>query len=93
MSTHVSHRDVWYTGHVQGVGFRAQVMTVARGFDVTGYIQNLLDGRVYLHAEGAGKEIEKFTEQIAVKLDGHIKSEEIREFSGVRTCRDFRIKQ
>lgn len=93
MSTHVSHRDVWYTGHVQGVGFRAQVMTVARGFDVTGYIQNLLDGRVYLHAEGAGKEVEKFTDQIAVTLDGHIKSEEIRGFSGVRTCRDFSIKQ
>ena len=48
MSTHVSHREVWYTGRVQGVGFRAQTLNVARGYEVTGYVQNLPDGRVYL---------------------------------------------
>ena len=51
MSTHVSHRDVWYVGHVQGVGFRAQVLGLARGYDVTGYVQNLADGRVYLYTQ------------------------------------------
>ena len=91
MSTHVSHRDVWYTGHVQGVGFRAQVLALARGFEVTGFIQNLNDGRVYLHVEGTGKAVEGLTEEIAKALDGHIRSEEIRDFSGVRTCRDFSI--
>ncbi len=91
MSTHVSHRDVWYTGHVQGVGFRAQVLALARGFEVTGFIQNLTDGRVYLHVEGTGKAVEGLTEEIAKALDGHIRSEEIRDFSGLRTCRDFSI--
>jgi acylphosphatase len=93
MSTHVSHRDVWYTGHVQGVGFRAQVLALARGFDVTGYVQNLPDGRVYLHAEGKGAEVEGFTDEIVKSLDGHIKSEEIKDFSGLRTCKDFSIKR
>lgn len=91
MSTHVSHRDVWYTGRVQGVGFRAQVLAVARGFDVTGYVQNLPDGRVYLHAEGSGREVEAFTDAVAGALDGHIRSEEIRDFTGVRTARTFSI--
>lgn len=91
MSTHVSHRDVWYTGRVQGVGFRAQVLALARGFDVTGYVQNLPDGRVYLHAEGAGQEVEAFTDAIAKSLDAHIRSEEIRDFSGLRTAREFTI--
>lgn len=93
MSTHVSHRDVWYLGHVQGVGFRAQVLCLARGYDVTGYVQNLTDGRVYLHAEGDEGEVEAFTDQIARSLDGHIRGEEIKTFTGLRTCREFAIRR
>jgi len=93
MSIHVSHRDVWYTGHVQGVGFRAQVLGLARGYDVTGYVQNLSDGRVYLHAEGDEVEVEGFTDQIAKSLDGHIRGEEIKTFTGLRTCREFAIRR
>ena len=93
MSTHVSHRDVWYVGHVQGVGFRAQVLGLARGYDVTGYVQNLPDGRVYLHAEGTESEVEAFTDQVAKSLDGHIRGEETRTFSGLRTCREFSIRR
>lgn len=93
MSTHVSHREVWYSGHVQGVGFRAQVLGIARGYDVTGLVQNLTDGRVYLHVEGAGNEVEAFTEEIIKSLDGHIRNIELRDFSGVRTSAQFIIKR
>ena len=93
MSTHVSHRDIWYAGPVQGVGFRAQVLGLARGYDVTGYVQNLTDGRVYLHAEGDEGEVEAFTDQIAKSLDGHIRGEEIKTFTGLRTCREFAIRR
>ena len=93
MSTHVSHRDIWYAGHVQGVGFRAQVLGLARGYDVTGYVQNLTDGRVYLHAEGDEGEVEAFTDQIAKSLDGHIRGEEIKTFTGLRTCREFALRR
>ena len=48
------HRlQVLYSGHVQGVGFRYSVKSLAPGFEVTGTIRNLLDGRVELLAEGA----------------------------------------
>ena len=93
MSTHVSHREVWYTGRVQGVGFRAQVLAIARGYDVTGFVQNLTDGRVYLHAEGSQNEIDGFCESIVESLDGHIRSVEQRDFSGVRTTNNFIIKK
>jgi acylphosphatase len=93
MSTHVSHREVWYTGHVQGVGFRAQVLGIARGYDVTGFVQNLTDGRVYLHAEGSGNEVEAFSEEIIKSLDGHIRNVEVRDFAGVRTSTQFIIKR
>ncbi len=93
MSTHVSHREVWYTGRVQGVGFRAQVLGIARGFDVTGSIQNLTDGRVYLHAEGAEKELDAFAAEILKSLDGHIRNVEERSFAGLRTASTFTIKR
>ena len=93
MSTHVSHREVWYTGHVQGVGFRAQVIAIARGYDVTGFVQNLTDGRVYIHAEGSQKEIDGLCENIEKALDGHIRNVEQRDFSGVRTTNNFIIKK
>jgi len=37
---------VIFTGRVQGVGFRATVRHLSRGYDVTGTVRNLPDGRV-----------------------------------------------
>jgi len=37
--------QVFYEGHVQGVGFRFTVRHIAKGFDVTGWVRNLPDGR------------------------------------------------
>ncbi|MGD0088020.1 MAG: acylphosphatase, partial [Verrucomicrobiota bacterium] len=37
---------IFYSGHVQGVGFRYTTKTVATGFEVTGTVRNLPDGRV-----------------------------------------------
>jgi acylphosphatase len=51
---------ILYSGHVQGVGFRYTTKTVAAGFEVTGSVRNLPDGRVELIAEGARTELEAF---------------------------------
>ena len=56
---------VWYSGRVQGVGFRATVRQAACGYDVTGTVRNLSDGRVELIAEGMKKELEAFLAAIA----------------------------
>lgn len=55
---------IFYSGHVQGVGFRYTVKTVAAGFEVTGTVRNLADGRVELVAEGDKVELEAFREAI-----------------------------
>lgn len=92
MSTHVSHCDAWYSGRVQGVGFRAEVLAVARGFEVTGFVQNLADGRVWVHAEGSERENEAFLAAIAERLEGHVRGVETRTFVGLRTCPRFEIR-
>ena len=43
---------ILYEGRVQGVGFRYTTKSVANGFEVTGTVRNLTDGRVELVAEG-----------------------------------------
>ena len=55
---------VFYNGRVQGVGFRYTVKSVAAGFEVTGNIRNLPDGRVELIAEGLKEELEAFQRAI-----------------------------
>ena len=69
---------VFYSGHVQGVGFRYTTKTVAAGFEVTGTVRNLPDGRVELIAEGARAELEAF--RLAIRdagLSGLIRDEQV----------------
>ena len=72
-------RSVHYEGRVQGVGFRYTVKNIARGFDVTGTVRNLPDGRVELVAVAEDPdELQAFLEEIAVNsaLSHHIKNVE-----------------
>jgi len=52
--------QVHFSGHVQGVGFRYTVQRLALGFDVTGWVKNLSDGRVEMLIEGERGELEAF---------------------------------
>ena len=72
----VERRSVWYSGQVQGVGFRYMARRIAQGFAVTGYVRNLRDGRVELVAEGAPAAIDEFLEALASKMSGYIQDVE-----------------
>lgn len=54
----LERRSVWFSGRVQGVGFRYTARRLASGFDVVGTVRNLADGRVELIAEGEPREID-----------------------------------
>jgi len=70
--------QIFYSGSVQGVGFRYSVRSVATGFEVTGVVKNLPDGRVELVAEGAKAELEAFRQGIReAGLDGFIRNEDV----------------
>jgi len=63
---------VVYSGHVQGVFFRATCADLAQHFDVVGHVRNLSDGTVELEAEGPSPEVERFLTQIVERYEGHI---------------------
>jgi acylphosphatase len=84
-------RHVFYEGRVQGVGFRWTTKNIARGYEVTGLVRNLPDGRVELQVCGEAEEVEGFLEAIAESdLKGHIKKVEARVIPAF-TARGFDI--
>lgn len=68
--------QVFYSGRVQGVGFRYTVKGVATGFEITGTVRNLADGRVELLAEGSKAELEAFQQAIRESGLGHFIAQE-----------------
>ena len=72
---------IFYSGHVQGVGFRYTVKTVSAGFDVTGTVRNLPDGRVELIAEGEANELKDFQQAIRDEGLGSLIRDEAVEWS------------
>lgn len=69
----VQHEMVWFTGRVQGVGFRYTTLQLAREFEVAGYVRNLADGRVEVSMEGPPREIEAFIDAIGNRMHGNIR--------------------
>jgi len=55
---------VFYSGRVQGVGFRLTAEETAKRFGVGGWVKNLRDGRVELVAEGEKNTIIRFLEEV-----------------------------
>jgi len=73
-----SRMNIFYSGSVQGVGFRYTAKMLAAGFDVTGTVKNLPDGRVELAAEGEKDELSAFQQAIRQSELGHfIRKEEV----------------
>lgn len=55
------------SGNIQNVGYRARVITIAKAFGLTGFVQNLEDGRVKMIAEGEGGDLDRFIDSIRIK--------------------------
>lgn len=85
--------QVFYEGNVQGVGFRYTIKQIAKGFEVTGSVRNLVDGRVELQAAGAKTEVDAFLEAIlASELRGHIRKHVVSPLSAPPAARGFEIR-
>ncbi len=87
-----SRMQICYAGYVQGIGFRYTVKSVAAGFEVSGTVRNLLDGRVELIAEGSREELEGFRKAIReAGLEHFIRNEDVSWGEGAGEFRGFEI--
>lgn len=84
----VHHETVYFSGHVQGVGFRYTTLQIAKEFEVAGFARNLPDGRVHVEAEGRTEEVQAFIAAIEERMHGFVRKVDrtsdrrAREFSG-----------
>ncbi len=86
------HLTAFFSGRVQGVGFRYQTREIAKGFDVAGYVRNLSDGRVQMEAEGSEKELDAFLAEIEDRLSAYIKKTESVRVPQLQNYADFTIR-
>ena len=85
-------RHVFYEGRVQGVGFRYSVRQIATGFDVSGWVRNLTDGRVEMMAGGDSAEVTDFLQAVRDSdLASFIRNETIEEVAPPPVMRGFEI--
>ncbi|MEL6944050.1 MAG: acylphosphatase [Bacteroidota bacterium] len=55
----MKHYNIKVSGKVQGVYFRASTKMEAERLGINGFVQNEMDGSVYVEAEGATEQIEQ----------------------------------
>jgi acylphosphatase len=91
--TESERREVFFSGHVQGVGFRQTTATLAGKFTVTGFVKNLPDGRVQLVVEGQPKEIEVFLVAIRKEVADNIKKTEEKTAKATDEFQGFEIRR
>jgi acylphosphatase len=72
----VHHESVFFTGRVQGVGFRYTTLQVAREYEVSGLVKNLADGRVQLEVEGKADEVSAFVTALEQRMHGYVRKTE-----------------
>lgn len=68
----VERRRIYFSGRVQGVGFRYTTERLAKGFEIAGTVRNLSDGRVELLVEGEWPVISQFLTSIVTQLEPYI---------------------
>ncbi len=82
----------YYTGYVQGVGFRFTAEDIAKGLSLTGWVKNLPDARVEVVCEGDESKIKEFLSRLENNMKRYISKSDIewQEYQG--EFEDFDIK-
>ena len=70
----VVRKHIYFSGLVQGVGFRYRSIYLARPLGLTGWVKNLWDGRVEMEVQGEEAAIwlflDKLQAQRYIEIDG-----------------------
>jgi len=83
--------QVYYSGRVQGVGFRFTAEDIACDLGVAGWVRNLGDGRVKLVAEAEEDILKEFLERINQYFSHYIQDVEIDWQPATGEFKDFGI--
>jgi len=85
-------RRYFVRGRVQGVGYRYFVQRAATRLGLTGYVRNLEDGRVEVHAEGDNRALSDLAGLLSKGPPGALVHSVNEEESSAHACTDFAIE-
>lgn len=85
-------RDVYYSGTVQGVGFRFATLRAAKGYSVTGFVRNEPDGRVRVVVEGNSAEIDGFLFSLEREMANFVRDVKCDRLSATGQFKSFDIR-
>lgn len=91
MSASVVQARIFFSGAVQGVGFRYTTRQVAAQAGLKGWVKNLPDGRVEARLEGRKDHIEDLCRQLQLHYDASLCSTDITFHSPDHSFENFRI--
>ena len=83
---------VRFTGHVQGVGFRATTLSVANGLDVHGFVRNVMDGSVQLDVDGDEPTLKELVRRIQAAMGDRIDDTVVDSLTSMNRNDGFRIR-
>jgi acylphosphatase len=85
-------REVLYAGRVQGVGFRLTARSLALRFTVTGFVQNLSDGRVRMVVEGPVDQVRGASRAVGEAMRENIEATDTDSGPALGDCQGFSIR-
>jgi acylphosphatase len=83
---------VYYSGRVQGVGFRFTAQRIAEELNLSGWVMNLGDGRVEIVAEGNEVTLNDFLAQVDNAFSRYINGKQVNFEPATGEFRDFNIR-
>jgi acylphosphatase len=81
VSDSLVRRSAYFSGRVQGVGFRYTTRQISQRYAVTGFVRNLPDRRVEVVAEGPSSEVEQFLNDLSENMRDNIRDTQITQSS------------
>ncbi len=91
MAVEQTARQIIFTGHVQGVGFRYTARGIARQHPVSGYVRNLSDGTVEMLLQGAPADIDRCLQEVQQEFAEFIRETRVEPVPYNPRYTDFQI--
>lgn len=85
-------KHIYFSGMVQGVGFRYRSYYIARSLDLTGWVKNLWDDRVEMEVQGEEQDIRLLLSKLEEGRFLEISHMDMTEMPLVKGEREFWIK-
>lgn len=80
-------KHIFFSGRVQGVGFRYSAVCLASPLDLTGWVKNLWDGRVEMEVQGEEAAIWEFLSSLRSQRYIYIEDMDVRDIETIDESR------